>query len=276
MSEMGYTPPKIAFLVRLSKENDHAPLDLWVPYFQSLFSSGVVLTCCRFGFLPRPNENHGWHSWHMLTHVQAERTCHSMVHRTFSHSELGRNYNSIEAGFVLDKQFSRAAVGSTYSNSQQKKNTSIAASYFSTRLGVPTSNYRESMIIVEIVSLRIIFYLSSNMCELMFASFCVCVYGLVALLQVHDWRILFMRLPYGPYPMIHSYLPVTPGFGGSRWAAEIFAAAWTNLCIRFGGYMFFLGFNMFQDVFHPYCGYVWMMIPHDKYISVTGWNHKDP
>lgn len=25
------------------------------------------------------------------------RTCHSMVHRTFSHSELGRNYNSIEA-----------------------------------------------------------------------------------------------------------------------------------------------------------------------------------
>ncbi|CAJ1416740.1 unnamed protein product [Effrenium voratum] len=25
------------------------------------------------------------------------RTCHSMVHRTFSHSELGRCYNSIEA-----------------------------------------------------------------------------------------------------------------------------------------------------------------------------------
>jgi hypothetical protein len=106
-----------------------------------------------------------------------------MVHRTFSHSELGRNYNSIEAGFVLDKQSSRAAVGSTHSNSQKKTSYFHSGIVLFYPLG---SSYGESMIIVEIVSLRIIFYLSSNMCELMFASFCVCVYGLVALLQVHD------------------------------------------------------------------------------------------
>lgn len=33
----------------------------------------------------------------MVQPAKMKRTCHSMVHRTFSHSELGRHYNSIEA-----------------------------------------------------------------------------------------------------------------------------------------------------------------------------------
>ena len=64
---------------------------------------GTTVYCCFCDFL----RTIVWTTDCRVVLPDAERTCHSMVHRTFSHSELGRNYNSIEAGKERDKKFQR-------------------------------------------------------------------------------------------------------------------------------------------------------------------------